>query len=137
MKKKKFLFSLSALILCFTQMVVHGDWTIKNEQLNRIVNKTGQINRHVVAYIKGTDRKFVSIEGAVTYADSLPSDKDYCVVVETARLLLLSQALQLTKTSRFLFPMMGRQDLQKRHLKRGMFQVLQIFHWPSLPIRLL
>lgn len=119
MKKKKFLFSLSALILCFTQMVVHGDWTIKNGQLNRIVNKTEQINRHVVAYIKGRNRKFVSIEGAVTYADSLPGDKDYCVVVETGSAPVIESSFTINKNITLLISYDGETRSTKMPSEKG------------------
>lgn len=113
MKSKKHFFSFFSVFLCFARTIAHSSWLIRNEQPNYSMDKVGQLDKHVVAYIKGRDEKFLTIEKAVSFADSLDSTKNYCVVVENDSKPIIEKSFVINSNVKLLISFDGEKESTK------------------------
>lgn len=92
MKHKKLFFCFRALIVSSLIAVGNSRWMVKNDLPDRAINKVEQRDRRVIAYLKGRDEKFVSLEKAVEYANNLPKGNEatYTVVLKPGTYLVAS-----------------------------------------------
>lgn len=122
MKCKKLFLSFRGLIVSSLIAVGDSRWMVNNDQPNRTIEKVEQIDKRVVAYLKGRSEKFISLEKAVEYADSLPKENDssYTVVLKPGTCIVTS-SFTIDSNVKVLLSFDGEQESTSKPDKDGKY----------------